>query len=128
MRQFGVAQYLDAIGIDDDVLRRRQESDDDRPEGEGGQIVIGRVTRPQLPDRDDQKRLDEEQPAAPLTESLGKERQWQAIDERPEAVFLSLLPEAASFSRPVFGSTRSETPGPARLRVTYLKPFSFETP
>jgi hypothetical protein len=53
---------------------------------------------------------------------------WQAVDERPEAVFLSLLPEAASFSRPVFGSTRSPTPGAARLRVTYLKPFSFETP
>jgi hypothetical protein len=53
---------------------------------------------------------------------------WQAIDERPEAIFLSLLPEAASFSRPVFGSTRSETPGPVRLRITYLKPFSFETP
>jgi hypothetical protein len=53
---------------------------------------------------------------------------WQAIDERPEAVFLSLLPEAASFSRPVFGSTRSETTGPARLRITYLQPFSFETP
>ena len=55
-------------------------------------------------------------------------RLWQTIDERPEAVFLSLLPEAASFSRPVFGSTRSETPGSARLRITYLKPFSFETP
>jgi hypothetical protein len=53
---------------------------------------------------------------------------WQLIDERPEAIFLSLLPEAASFSRPVFGSTRSETPGPPRLRITYLKPFSFETP
>ena len=53
---------------------------------------------------------------------------WQSIDERPEAIFLSLLPEAASFSRPVFGSTRSVTPGPARLRLTYLKPFSFETP
>ena len=53
---------------------------------------------------------------------------WQAVDERPEAVFLSLLPEAASFSRPVFGSTRVETPGPARLRITYLKPFAFETP
>jgi hypothetical protein len=53
---------------------------------------------------------------------------WQAVDERPEAFFLALLPEAASFSRPVFGSTRSGTPGPARLRLTYLKPFSFETP
>jgi hypothetical protein len=55
-------------------------------------------------------------------------RLWQTVEERPEAVFLSLLPEAASFSRPVFGSTRSETPGAARLRVTYLRPFPFESP
>lgn len=55
-------------------------------------------------------------------------RLWQAADERPEAIFLSLLPEAASFSRPVFGSTRSGTPGPPRLRLTYLKPFPFEAP
>lgn len=55
-------------------------------------------------------------------------RLWQAVDERPEAIFLSLLPEAASFSRPVFGSTRSGTPGPPRLRVTYLRPFPFEAP
>ena len=41
-------------------------------------------------------------------------RVWQAATERPEAVFLSLLPEAASFSRPVFGSTRS---GSARARI-----------
>ena len=51
---------------------------------------------------------------------------WQSVDERPEAVFLSFLPEAASFTRPVFGSTRS---GAApRLRITYLKPFAFELP
>ena len=55
-------------------------------------------------------------------------RLWQSVDERPEAVFLSLLPEAASFTRPVFGSTRSGTPGPPRLRITYLKPFPFENP
>jgi hypothetical protein len=53
---------------------------------------------------------------------------WQAADERPEAIFLSLLPEAASFSRPVFGSTRSPAAGPARLRITYLRQFPFETP
>jgi hypothetical protein len=52
---------------------------------------------------------------------------WQAVDERPEAMFLSLLPEAASFSRPVFGSTRAG-PGAPRLRITYLKPFPFENP
>jgi len=55
-------------------------------------------------------------------------RLWQSDEERPEAVFLSLLPEAASFSRPVFGSTRSATPGAPRLRVTYLRPFPFENP
>jgi hypothetical protein len=55
-------------------------------------------------------------------------RLWQSDDERPEAVFLSLLPEAASFSRPVFGSTRSAPPGAPRLRLTYLKPFPFENP
>jgi hypothetical protein len=55
-------------------------------------------------------------------------RLWQAASERPEAVFLSLLPEAASFTRPVFGSTRSGTVGPPRLRITYLKPFPFESP
>lgn len=55
-------------------------------------------------------------------------RLWQAASERPEAVFLSLLPEGASFTRPVFGSTRSGTVGAPRLRLTYLKPFPFETP
>jgi hypothetical protein len=55
-------------------------------------------------------------------------RFWQSSVERPEAIFLRLLPEAATFSRPVFGSTRSGTAGPPRLRITYLKPFDFETP
>jgi hypothetical protein len=52
---------------------------------------------------------------------------WQSVDERPEALFLALLPEAATFSRTVFGSTRAG-PGAPRLRITYLKPFPFETP
>jgi hypothetical protein len=43
-------------------------------------------------------------------------------------MFLSLLPEGASFTRPVFGSTRSGTVGGPRLRITYLKPFPFENP
>jgi hypothetical protein len=55
-------------------------------------------------------------------------RLWQTTDEGPEAVFLSLLPEAASFTRPVFGSTRSGTVGAPRLRITYLRPFPFENP
>jgi hypothetical protein len=53
---------------------------------------------------------------------------WQAASERPEAMFLSLLPEGASFTRPVFGSTRSGTVGGPRLRITYLKSFPFENP
>jgi hypothetical protein len=55
-------------------------------------------------------------------------RLWQSTSERPEAMFLSLSPEAGSFTRPVFGSTRSGTVGPPRLRITYLKPFPFESP
>jgi hypothetical protein len=55
-------------------------------------------------------------------------RLWQGASTRPEAVFLSLLPEGASFTRPVFGSTRSGAVGAPRLRITYLKPFPFENP
>jgi hypothetical protein len=52
---------------------------------------------------------------------------WQGTT-RPEAIFLSLQPEAASFTRAVFGSSRSGTPGAPRLRITYLRPFPFESP
>jgi len=55
-------------------------------------------------------------------------RLWQADSERPEAVFLSLLPEAGTFMRAEFGSTRTPTIGAPRLRVTYLRPFPFESP
>jgi hypothetical protein len=55
-------------------------------------------------------------------------RAWQTSSQPPEAIFLSLVPEAASFSRPEFGSTRSGTVGGPRLRVTYLRPFPFEKP
>ncbi|HWB43160.1 MAG TPA: hypothetical protein VG500_18000 [Gemmatimonadales bacterium] len=55
-------------------------------------------------------------------------RLWQSSTERPDAVFLRLLPEAASFTRPVFGSTRSGAVGAPRLRITYLKTFPFENP
>ena len=53
---------------------------------------------------------------------------WQASTDRPDAVVLSLLPEAATFTRAVFGSTRSGTVGPPRLRITYLRGFPFENP
>jgi hypothetical protein len=45
-----------------------------------------------------------------------------------EIVAALVLPEAASFTRPVFGSTRSGTVAGPRLRITYLKPFPFENP
>ena len=62
---------------------------------------------------------------------------WQAASERPAAVFLRLLPEASSFTRAEFGSTRSDpaiTPGALepvgapRLLITYQRPFPFENP
>ena len=56
-------------------------------------------------------------------------RLWQSTaTERPEAIFVSLLPEAATFMRAQFGSTRSPEVGVPRLRVTYLLAFPFENP
>lgn len=53
---------------------------------------------------------------------------WQSTAaERPEAIFLSLLPEAATFMRAEFGSSRSAVGGP-RLRITYMLAFPFENP
>ena len=62
---------------------------------------------------------------------------WQASTTAPDAIFLSLLPEASTFTRAEFGSTRSDpelTPsapeplGAPRLRITYQRPFPFENP
>jgi hypothetical protein len=54
---------------------------------------------------------------------------WQGSSPRPSAIFLSLDPEAASFSRAVFYSTRAADPTlHPRLRVTYVRPFPFENP
>jgi hypothetical protein len=48
---------------------------------------------------------------------------------RPAALVLSLAPEASSFARPVFYSTRAADPAlRPRLRVSYLLSFPFETP
>lgn len=53
---------------------------------------------------------------------------WQAPENPPaQAFFLSLQPEASSFTRPVFASTRSPVGGP-RLRITYVAPLEFEEP
>ncbi|MBA3521343.1 MAG: hypothetical protein H0T90_02410 [Gemmatimonadales bacterium] len=53
---------------------------------------------------------------------------WQAAAERPEALSLTLQPEAATFTRAVFGSTRQPASSPPRLRITYLVSFPFENP
>jgi hypothetical protein len=53
---------------------------------------------------------------------------WQASRAAPQSVFLLLRPEAASFTRAVFGSTRSSTVGAPRLRITYQRSFPFENP
>jgi hypothetical protein len=56
---------------------------------------------------------------------------WLGAAARPSAMSLSLADglEAASFSRPFFYSTRATDPAVRpRLRVSYILPFSFETP
>ena len=54
---------------------------------------------------------------------------WLGVSGRPPAVMLSLTPEASSFSRPVFYSTRAADPAlHPRLRLSYLLSFPFETP
>jgi hypothetical protein len=54
---------------------------------------------------------------------------WIGTTTRPSALVLSLTPEAASFTRPVFYSTRAADPAlRPRLRISYLLPFPFETP
>ena len=54
---------------------------------------------------------------------------WLGATTRPTAVVVSLAPEAASFSRPVFYSTRAADPAlRPRLRISYLLEFPFEAP
>ncbi|HEY8197876.1 MAG TPA: hypothetical protein VIG04_12915 [Gemmatimonadales bacterium] len=54
---------------------------------------------------------------------------WLGRTTRPSALMLSLTPEAASFTRPVFYSTRAADPAfRPRLRISYLLSFPFETP
>jgi hypothetical protein len=51
---------------------------------------------------------------------------WQGTNPLPPAFVLQLLPEASSFTRATFGSTRAgQVP---RLRLTYALKFPFEAP
>jgi hypothetical protein len=53
---------------------------------------------------------------------------WVQASDRPEAIFLNLLPEAASFMRAEFGSSRRPDIGVPRLIVDYQMPFPFARP
>jgi hypothetical protein len=58
---------------------------------------------------------------------------WQSSRDRPQSVFLRIAPEAATFARGVFFSTRSHGSDPSalaapRLRITYQRSFPFENP
>jgi hypothetical protein len=52
---------------------------------------------------------------------------WQAAANRPPTMFVSLSPEASSFSAPVFGSSATPATQP-RLRITYVRPYQFALP
>jgi hypothetical protein len=51
-------------------------------------------------------------------------RGWQGENSAPEAFFLSLMPEGASFTTATFGSTRAGAHLP-RLRITYARRLDF---
>jgi len=59
---------------------------------------------------------------------------WKSSRERPQSVFLRIAPEAATFARAVFFSTRSHAAADPtalvapRLRITYQRTFPFENP
>jgi len=52
---------------------------------------------------------------------------WQGRTPRPSTFILQLAPEMGTFTRPIFGSTRTTGAVP-RLRVTYARTFPFEDP
>jgi hypothetical protein len=53
---------------------------------------------------------------------------WQSSTNLPQTVAISLEPEAASFTRAAFGSSRSPAVGVPRLRISYMLSFPFENP
>ena len=82
MRELFFFQNLNAISINDNVLRRRQKRCDERPYSELSHVTRLRIARAQLPDRDEEQGLHTEQPAAPLAQKLGEKRQMQLVDQR----------------------------------------------
>lgn len=52
---------------------------------------------------------------------------WQGANPLPSMFVLQLFPEVSSFTRAVFGSTRTPA-SQARLRITYALPYPFEAP
>jgi hypothetical protein len=68
-----------------------------------------------------------------LTDITAIVQLWQSARQSPQSIFISLQPEAATFTRAVFFSTRSHAPDPSvlvapRLRITYQRSFAFESP
>jgi hypothetical protein len=68
-----------------------------------------------------------------LTDITSIVQLWQSSRSSPQSIFISLQPEAATFARAVFFSTRSQGPDPSilvapRLRITYQRSFAFESP
>jgi len=66
--------------------------------------------------------------ASTTIEVINIVKTWQLATNPPaEAIFVSLQPEGSSFTRPVFGSSR--TPGfEPKLRITYVTPLPFQEP
>jgi hypothetical protein len=52
-------------------------------------------------------------------------RAWQTKNGLPQVVFIAIGPEAATFTQPVFKSTRSGSGAP-QLRITYYEKFPFQ--
>jgi hypothetical protein len=65
---------------------------------------------------------------APMAlEVLPTVKLWQGVAGRPPVMFVSLSPEASSFSAPVFGSSATPATQP-RLRISYVRPYQFALP
>ena len=81
LRQLLVRQRLDAIGVDDDVLRGGEEGGDHAPQREAADVV-DRIARAELDDRDHKQHLDRPQPSAPLSKETTEHWNGDAIDQR----------------------------------------------